>query len=464
MTNFEKWRLYTEGLVSPDNYINFGFYSLIAACLQRRVWIGPDHAPLYPNLYVILVGEPGVGKGLVVKQINKVLTHHKLQQDNTDQVKLFSKLSNLDRQVAEEVLKEDFKNAQEAEYGEKVNDKTLKMIDKPLLFPMAADSTTYEALVRALAKSIRRKNVLKYDDEKKQEVSKIYTHSSLTFCLEEISSLLRRKTEDVVHFIIQTYDCGDYTYDTKNNGRDRIKNCCVNFLGGTTPGFMQKTFDDQLLTEGFASRVFFIYAARNRKTTLWIPDLTQEQQDAYNDILNHIKELSSLYGRVRMDSETSEFLEQWWIDSQKSRSNVSYKLNPYYARKNIHVIKLAMAIHFAESTEMHIRKESFEKAIQLLKVEEKKMHYALGLESGNPLAIPTKKILKYLETLGHKTKKELLAEFWNDLPRGLNDLDEILSYLWTVGKIEKFPIPESESCKWGTPELDNGVDLSELIS
>src|SRR5437667_9649237 len=79
MTNYERWKSYMSGFSSPDNYIDWGWYYLIAASLQRRVWCGPLHSPLYSNNYTILVGEPGIGKGLVIKQVSEFLRFHKIE-------------------------------------------------------------------------------------------------------------------------------------------------------------------------------------------------------------------------------------------------------------------------------------------------------------------------------------------------------------------------------------------------
>ena len=97
-----------------------------------------------------------------------------------------------------------------------------------------------------------------------------------------------------------------------------------------------------------------------------------------------------------------------------------------------------MAIHFGESTDMRITIDSFKKAIEILEREERKMHYALGLDNSNPLATPARKILKFLEAMGKKTRKELMAEFWNSLPRGVQDLDDVLGYLEAMQKINSF--------------------------
>ena len=425
-----------SGFVSPDNYIDFGFYYLISAALQRRVWTGPEHSRLYPNLYIVLVGEPGVGKGLVVKQVSEFLRHHKLPEPSLSKQSEAKAITQVDKEMMEEVMKADYKRAREAE-SSREKGKEEKYYEKPLLFPVAADATTYEALTAAIAKSLRRINYKEYDESIKKEIMKIYTHSSLCFCLEEISSLFRKHSEDLVHFLIVTYDCGDYTKDTKTQGKDRIKKCCLNFFGGTTPAFMQKTFDDELINEGFASRTFFIFATQNRKNSLFIPDLSPDQKLHKQDLLDHLQKLSTLYGKVTIDKETEQWLEDWWDTAQYTRANVSFRLNPYYARKNIHLFKMAMAVHFGESTEMHIKKESFEKALEILSNEERKMHFALGIDNNNPLASPAKKIMLYLNASGKRTKREILAEFWESVPNGEQSIEDILSYLMAMGSIKQ---------------------------
>lgn len=437
LSNLEKWRELMSGFPSPDNYIDFGFYYMIGAALQRRVWTGPDHSRLYPNTYTILVGEPGVGKGLVIKQIMEILKHHSLPDPHAGtNGKLMEKvLTENDKIVMEQIAKDDYNLAQGGSAS-----KEKQHSEKPMLLPVAADATTYEALVRSVSRAIRRINYKEFDSNAGREVMKVYTHSSLCFCLEEISSLFRKRTEDTVHFLLQAYDCGDYTYDTKTQGKDRIKRCCVSLFGGTTPGFMQETFDDQLLTEGFASRTLFIFATKNRKTVMFVPPLTPAQEVFRKELIDHVEKLAYLHGKVEVDPETMQYLEEWWADQEAIRANASMKLNPYYARKNIHVLKLAMALHFADSLEMKIPRATFDKAIQVLSIEEKRMHLALGLDTKNPLAVPAQKICRYLQQVGRKTRKELLAEFWGTLVQGANDLDEILSFLESQGKLVTVPV------------------------
>jgi hypothetical protein len=432
MRNFDKWQFMMSGCTSPQNFIDWGFYYLIAAALQRRVWFGPKHMKLYPNMYCILVADAGVGKGLVVKQVRKILNYHLLPIPGMKKNVIPNLTSQEDKDLVEHLQRDNYEKAKKARGG-KEDDTSEKL----LLIPVAAEATTYEALVLALSKAIRYINYTEIDPVTKRERQRPYMHSTLCFCLEEISSLFKRHSENVVNFLLQTYDCGDYEYDTKTQGRDVVKNSCVNLFGGTTPAFMQDSFNDKILNEGFASRTFYIFAAQNRKTAFMIPELNEEQEAAYKAILQHVEKLTHLYGGVTIDKETEQFLEDWWLEAQTNRPNPSIKLNTYYSRKQIHVVKVAMALHFGESLEMHIPKETFVRAMKVLAEEEKTMHYALGLDNANPLVKPARLIVQFIKNAGAQTKKALYTEFWDKLPTGnISDVEEILEYLKASGEVK----------------------------
>ena len=195
----DKWKYYTKDLISPDSYIEMGFFYLMAAAMQRRLWLGDTSglSQLFPNMYIILVGPPACGKGLVLKQVIQILKHYKITHGNE-----FVK--------AEEAAVK----ALAAELG--IGSNLSSPIDfDNYLIPVSADATTYEQLLRIMTRSTRIHEI--------KETKQKYVHKSLCFCLEEISSLFRRKAEDVVRFLIVAFDCGDYDYETKHFSADRIR-------------------------------------------------------------------------------------------------------------------------------------------------------------------------------------------------------------------------------------------------
>lgn len=427
MTNYERWNEYTSGLPSPQNYIDWSWRYIISAALQRRIWLPPEHQPCFPNMYTILVGPAGIGKGLCITQVSDLLRFWKLK----DALKLTHEgKTPEEKQIIEATIQADLKSAADAAINP-----TNKQVDltEPYLIPTGSDATTYEALVGAVSKSYRRVSYVAYDEKQLKNVTRAYGHSSVYFSLPELASLLRKRTDDTVNYMLGLYDCPiDYQYDTKNQGKDRVKKGCLNLIAGTTPNFMQQIFNEKLIDQGFGSRTFFIYANKDRKTQFWIPELTEQQKLYKIDLLAHILKLTGLYGQIRMDNAVKDFLEDWWAKTVSNRSNRSSKLDGYYARKKIHIMKVAIANHFGESTEMYIPVSGYEKAIADLDTEEKNMHLAITLESKNPLANVGKKIMELLED-GPKNFVDLHVETFSLADK--RQLEDTLSFLTDTGQV-----------------------------
>lgn len=438
-TNFQRWRTFTDGLSSPDSFINFGWYYLIGASLQRRIWLPPKHKPVYLNDYITFVSPPGVGKGLVITEVAKLLRHHKLSDPYEKQTvikadNLGNVVNPVDRFLVESVAQSNYSTAEmDAKRG------TKNAPEKPLLLPMAADSTTYEALVSSIARALRSKAYQEYDEKFQRILTKTYTHSSISFCLEELSSLFKKKVEDVIRFLQITYDCGDYTKDTKNSGTDRIQRCCVSMLSAATPEFMQKVFKDQLADEGFASRSIFLYEARDRKLVTFIPELNDLQRQYEKDIQDHIRKLADLYGQIEVTKDAQDFIEDWHRKSQVERPNLDDKLKHYYSRKKIHFMKLAGAVHFSESLEMKLNVEDCKIALNLLNLAERSMHYALTTSARNPYFKLGNRMITFLRDYGKRTKNELKAHLWEHLetndPHG--SLDKVIDHYKMIGRISE---------------------------
>lgn len=392
-------------------------------------------------MYVILVGEPGIGKGLVIREVSELLKFWKRKD-------IKPKIEGMDKDralIAQAIYDEDSNKAQQTEYQGK--GQGAKDLLQPLAFPCAADATTYEALVQAVGESFRRIEYLEWSDTHKKNLTKIVGHSSICFNLQELGSLLRRSTNDTVNYLLGLYDCPlDYEYLTKTRGKERVRRGCLNLLAGTTPSFMQGTFDDKLIGEGFTSRVFYIFAKKNRKNQFFIPELTEEQKVAKTELLSHIKELALLYGQCSIDKETIDYLQTWWHEQEENkhkRINQSLQMMPYYARKNIHVMKVAMAYHYGESVEKLIPLSAFTWAIRMLEREEKFMHLAITLEGSTPFSKCAQRILEFLRTGQRKSYVEIAITAMV----GRKELEEVLTFLQDTEQITVEAVDDEKTDK-----------------
>lgn len=399
-----------KDVLSPDSYIKWGFYSMIACALQRRVWRGDlKHSAMFPNIYPILVGEPGIGKGRVTSAVEKVLTFHKKDQDK-DLEALFKP--------------EDPKEVSEILKG-----------DVPLLFKKGPNTVTFESLIKSMSKGV---SAVWYKKDPSSSVKDLYIHSSIYFTLEELSSLFRKHTDDLVRFLHQTYDCIEtYENETIGRGKDRMQNTCLNMLAGTQASFLKKVFADDLLNEGFASRALFICEEHPRGRSAKAIYYTEDQFIKYKELLNHIKDLSKLFGEVKFTDEAQAFLEDWWMDEEMVTTNKNPKLKYYYARKLMTVVKLSMIIHFSNNLDYIVNISEVKQATEELLAVEAKMHLATMTSGANPLSDVTLEILKYIKKNGPQKSDELFFEFWNDLQDGIKSFDSIMTTLVKGNKIKK---------------------------
>lgn len=390
MTNYEKWLLFTKNIASPQKYIDFGFYWLISAALQRRVWYSNyDHNPLFPNLYIIFVGRPAVGKGFILGPINTLLRMHKNEKMGM------------------------IKTSTGNEY--------------PSLFPVGGDAMSYEELLADIADSAR---VIPVRGNSGYTKSNIYAHTSYSFVLEEISSLFRRKVEDIGKFLLNAYDAKEHGYEylTKHSGKDRIRRLCLSFIGGTQPDELANLERMGVFKDGLSSRMLFIFEAMPRFFKFHQADMDEEQLKAKADIAAYIKRLATLFGQLTYSQEVTDWLEDWYVnDNVKKEQTANAKMQHYYGRKRVSLLKMAAAVHFADNLDYIITLDDVKKALELLNSLETSMEAGFNSNGRNELAGVSKKILNYIKSLPAVSKREIIIKFIVDL--SLEEIDLCLREL-----------------------------------
>ena len=204
--------------------------------------------------------------------------------------------------------------------------------------------------------------------------------------------------------------------------------------------------DFNVIDAGWSSRCIFVWAEEERFKTFYIRDFTDEQKQAYIDILEHLKKLSRVFGRINYSPEVLEYLTDYFTSNHTYR-NPEPNLEPYYKRKNIHVPKLALAAHFADIEiewkdgkpfyDDTLKLKHVKIAVDLLERLEHNMHLALCVGKKNPAAELSDKILDYMRH-SHESAEEktLLIRFWNEMPDGLNTYRAAVDHLISVRKIK----------------------------
>jgi hypothetical protein len=436
---YENFMCYTKGIKSPECFIESAYYWMIGAALQRRVWLHNHEAPIFPNLYIGLCGGPGVGKGIILKPTIDLIQYHKLAStENSTEKQLDKMLSGAAKggTTPETILLLQQAKEAMAHIKDAGEQKKTGMTEEKLLFPVGADSTTFASIVQQHGQAVR----IFHTNPCPMAPSGIYTYHSLILTLQEASSLFEKNAKQVVDYLLHAYDCSDYKYKTKTQGTDIIKRSSLSLLFGTTPDFIRSAFTDQLLGEGFSSRTIFVYGKDSRFENWRIAEFTPDQQVAKNKILVRLKELSKAFGQCRMSPEACKFMDEYFIGGpyKNEMTKADPKLQHYFARKNLHVQKLALCIHFGDSDSMEIPLDPFLKAFNYLARMEENMIYCLNTKSQNPAGELSRRVLKYIKELGAYTGvtlTEIVIRFADDANMEL--VEEALKLLIMQDKVKQ---------------------------
>jgi energy-coupling factor transporter ATP-binding protein EcfA2 len=314
-----------------------------------------------------------------------------------------------------------------------IEDNELKIMSKDKkhtapLFPFTADSITAEALSEYLAKECTK--IFTTDD------GKDYVHASCTMLVEELGVFLKKRTEDTVNMLNQLYDARNYRYYTKQKGKDDVKNVCVSLVAGTTPSFIRECFNENLISQGFTSRFVVVYQEQPRFLRQFT-GFTDDQLQARADLVKHMKALSKRCGPVPMSEECAAYHKRRYESGSyiHNRINTSPKLDMYYARKNIHLQKLALCIQMGKSADsQEIELESFKQAEKFIAETEIFMHLSYDLTGRNAVHEFTRKLADYIgnspDGISHK---RVWLDWHSDLKK--DELEAAIEFLMQTDQI-----------------------------
>jgi hypothetical protein len=275
---------YTKESESPESYHIWVFLSMVSAIVGKKAWIRFNYFNTYPNMYVILVSLPGVGKKSTAMRIGRQLV-------------------------------------EEAETPTKIT----------------YDAITREALIGELENSF---NLYEISESKK------YGSSPLTAIASELVILLSGGGP-MVEFLTDIYDSDkQWKYKTKNMGENIIHNPCLNIISGvTTDNFCNRIIKDAVAS-GFISRSIIVYDNDVKVASPFnLPN--GDQLDSREKVIERFREISNLFGEVTFTKEAKERFESWYEaefnELHRRATNMEFQ-----SRKHIHVVKCAMLLALSE--------------------------------------------------------------------------------------------------------------------
>lgn len=286
---------------SPAIFRKWAAASIVAGALERKVWVKTAGRLLYPNMYVLLIGGPGVGKTDAIREVfdfsDKVPTLH-LAPSNISRASLIDSLNKAHRSI---------------------------------LRP--ADPVPHTSF------------------------------NMLTAAADELGVFLAQYETSFMSTLNKLYDGTVYT-EEKRSMKEGIKmeKPLLNIIAGTTPAWLGGNLPETAWAEGFSSRLVMIYSGERIKVDPWSVPVDDEALRAALEF--DLKEIHQLYGQFSFEEEVADAYREWYMADGPPQPDHP-KLEHYIPRRHIHLLKLCIVMSAQRSGDMVIRMEDYQAALDM---------------------------------------------------------------------------------------------------
>jgi hypothetical protein len=287
--------------------------------MQRRVWVESANGVIYPNLYVLLVAPPGIGKSEAIRRTGD----------------LWRKTENLH---------------------------------------VAANSVTRAALLDILARSTVKSTL---------PDGSFQLFHGLNVAASEFGVLCPAHDLEFLNTLNDIFDCpDDFSEERRHRAEDQqlaIKYPIMNILGGTQPGFLSELLPEQAWSMGFTSRLLMIYSATPVKVSLFGMGNREEKAKHKSEYESRRKALEQdlstitrVYGEIEFSSEaTSAF--KTWFEAGLPPIPENSRMQHYNTRRLLYVFKLCMISTLSRGNDLTVSHDDLVRAQDWLLEAESKM-------------------------------------------------------------------------------------------
>jgi len=298
---------YTDTIPSPEIWRRWGAISILAAILERKVWVRTGLGPLYPNMYVVLCGPPGTGKTAITSLVHKFLIQ---LADGTDKG-----------------------------------------------FQLGSSSVNFASLIDELI--LAKRDIVRLDLDPNR-----YEFNSLTIISNELGVLLPEYDQFMMPKLTDLWDC--HPYSERRRGRkeqDRVDRPQLNLLAACTPSYLTSTLPQGAWDQGFLSRTMIVFSTETPSRELFSElTMTQTLSDALIHDLKFIFNPDNTFGGMKFDESARDAIEKWHRAGGKPQPEHP-KLMHYLTRRTAHLIKLCVVASIARGNDLIITREDFDEAL-----------------------------------------------------------------------------------------------------
>lgn len=383
ITNFmDSYLEYAKKTVAiPEIYHKWTACMAVSCMLGKRIFIPRGHLKVFPNLYVMLMGEPGTGKGVACDLVQGIL------QDA--QYEYFA----ADRSSKEKFLQD-------------------------LADGISFNHTDMDSLLASVPAGAGD--------------SFLSTEPRECFILaEEFSDFIGQNNADFVAFLTKIWSFrGTYRYRLKTGRSVGITEPYINILAGSSSAAFALAFPPEIVAQGFLARLVLVAGEYTGKRETWPTSTDGALGKELSSFLVRIK--SSVQGEIHLSERALKDLE---LLDQNFGGVDDPRFRDYNVRRFTQLLKLCI-VFCAARGDTQLRIEDVERANALLCETEHFMPKALGSFGKSKNADVSNKILQALYAANKPINTlQLWRIVCDDLDK-LQDLTDILHKLKNADRVQ----------------------------
>lgn len=337
MDFIERFVEMTDTGLSPAHYRRWVALTTVATVLDRKVFTSlRAGVPLFPNIFVLLVGPPGSGKSKAIEPARDLL--HGFEH------------------VA-----------------------------------LSPDSITHEDFVRRLGeRSAKHTSAGPIP----------HRQATMGLFLSEWGTFLRKPSNDTLAMLATIYDCADFMASTIKRGVDDAKNCYVNIVAGCTPAWFAEGFPPNSYEQGLPTRIFYIWTdytpADDTPDFDFGGGLSKPKWETM-ELYKSLAKISEAQGLITWTPGAAAMFNAWKADGFAPVPS-DPMLKGYNSRRAMHVAKIAMLCAMSTHPKhLKIETDDLERAMGILFEAEIDMPKCLNAAGGNTFRLREEAVINYVE-------------------------------------------------------------------
>lgn len=376
---------------TPLAWIRWAGIATVSAVIAPNTYMNRGGIyKLSPNVFVMLIGESGLGKGFPIN----------------------------------------------------VSKKLVRLVDSTRVI---AGRNTIQSILKELGNS--------FSDPKNGGAPK-FPDSRGYIISGEFSTLLQKDEAALptITELYDTHYMDEWKNSTKNSGIDELKGVNITLFGASTPEHFSAAVPEENINGGFVGRILTVFQEKRSRINP-LDDTDAENNFPFDQLAQYLKDISRLKGAFQWRDEKARSLWKDWYTEIRTKSEKIKDPTGAINRLTDNVLKIAMCLSVAEKPELYVTREALSDAIdecQELTIDSKKLTEGKGTSQ---LAEATKIVLYAVyKNEGHRiSRSKLIQEHYGYFDT--YELGKIMTHLENAGLIEVVHVGGGKQELVSTPAL-----------